>query len=98
MLPEPTKNLMELTLYKHLATQLGLRKIEMHAKGGSIEFGDDNKVDPSFIIGLLQNQPQVYRMDGPNKLKFAMPSESAKDRLALIKLLIEQLSQHRIGE
>ncbi|QQX81941.1 transcription-repair coupling factor [Shewanella sp. KX20019] len=98
MLPDPTKNLMALTLYKHLATQLGLRKIEMHAKGGSIEFGDNNKVDPTFIIGLLQNQPQIYRMDGPNKLKFSMPSESAKDRLALIKLLIEQLSQHRIGE
>ncbi|WP_028767273.1 transcription-repair coupling factor [Shewanella fidelis] len=98
MLPDATKNLMEMTLYKHLATQLGLRKIEMHAKGGSIEFGESNKVDPTFIIGLLQTQPQVYRMDGPNKLKFAMPSESAKDRLALLKLLIEQLLQHRLGE
>ncbi|MCK8045995.1 transcription-repair coupling factor [Shewanella sp. 1CM18E] len=98
MLPDATKNLMEMTLYKHLATQLGLRKIEMHAKGGSIEFGENNKVDPTFIIGLLQTQPQVYRMDGPNKLKFTMPSETAKDRLALLKLLIEQLFQHRLGE
>ncbi|WP_299807760.1 transcription-repair coupling factor [uncultured Shewanella sp.] len=98
MLPDATKNLMEMTLYKHLATQLGLRKIEMHAKGGSIEFGENNKVDPTFIIGLLQSQPQLYRMDGPNKLKFAMPSETAKDRLALLKLLIEQLFQHRLGE
>ncbi|NRB24347.1 transcription-repair coupling factor [Shewanella sp.] len=98
MLPDATKNLMELTLYKHLATSLGIKKLEMHAKGGSLEFNDDHCVDPGFIIGLLQSQPQNYRMDGPSKLKFLIPAESHKDRLALVKLLLGQLSQHRLGE
>lgn len=98
LLPDATKNLMELTLYKHQATALGIKKLEMHAKGGSLEFNDDHKVDPGFIIGLLQSQPQNYRMDGPSKLKFIIPAESYSDRLALVKLLLGQLSQHRLGE
>ncbi|WP_299789664.1 transcription-repair coupling factor [uncultured Shewanella sp.] len=98
LLPDATKNLMELTLYKHQATALGIKKLEMHAKGGSLEFNDDHKVDPGFIIGLLQSQPQNYRMDGPSKLKFLIPAESHSDRLALVKLLLGQLSQHRLGE
>jgi len=98
LLPDATKNLMELTLYKHQATALGIKKLEMHAKGGSLEFNDDHKVDPGFIIGLLQRQPQNYRMDGPSKLKFIIPAESYSDRLALVKLLLSQLSQHRLGE
>lgn len=98
MLPDATKNLMELTLYKHQATALGIKKLEMHAKGGSLEFNDDHCVDPGFIIGLLQSQPQNYRMDGPSKLKFLIPAESYADRLALVKLLLGQLSQHRLGE
>ncbi|MGL5358432.1 MAG: TRCF domain-containing protein, partial [Shewanella sp.] len=98
LLPDATKNLLEMTLYKHQATHLGLSKIEVHAKGGSLEFNQDNCIDPGFIIGLLQNQPQIYRMDGPNKLKFSLGAETAKDRLALVKLLLEQLSQHRLGD
>lgn len=98
LLPDATKNLMEMTLYKHQATRLGATKIEVHTKGGSIEFSDDHVIDPGFIIGLLQSQPQIYRMDGPNKLKFILNAETAKDRLALVKLLLEQLSQHRLGD
>ena len=97
MLPEPTKNLMELTVYKHKATALGATKIEMHAKGGSIEFSDDHKIDPMFIIGLLQSQPKIYRMEGSNKLRFTMPAETSKQRLDLIKMLLEQLHKHRTG-
>jgi transcription-repair coupling factor (superfamily II helicase) len=98
LLPDPTRNLLELTLYKHQASALGAMKIEVHAKGGSIEFGSDHKIDPMFIIGLLQNQPKIYRMEGPNKLRFAIPAESSKQRLELVNALLEQLAQHRIGE
>ncbi|MCE9678388.1 transcription-repair coupling factor [Shewanella sp. AS1] len=98
LLPQATKNLLTLSLFKQQATELGAVKIEMHAKGGSIEFGDNHCIDPGFIIGLLQSQPQIYRMDGPSKLKFIMPAEADTDRLALLSQLISQLMQHRLGE
>ncbi|BDM63959.1 transcription-repair-coupling factor [Shewanella sp. NFH-SH190041] len=98
LLPDAAKNLLTLTLYKHRATELGAGKIEMHAKGGSIEFTEHHQIDPGFIISLLQSQPQMYRMEGPNKLKFLIPAENAKDRLDLLNTLLEQLSQHSFGE
>ncbi|MGL4475577.1 MAG: transcription-repair coupling factor, partial [Shewanella sp.] len=96
LLPEPAKNLMELTLYKHQATELGLKKVEWHANGGSIEFGEHHSIDAGFIISLLQTQPQIYRMDGPNKLKFNIPAPTAKDRLALVKQMLEHFSGHQM--
>ena len=98
LLPDPAKNLLEQSLYKHQATELGVKKLEMHALGGSIEFYQDHKVDPMFIIGLLQSQPKIYRMEGPDKLKFAITAEKPNERLELIKQLLEQLNQHRLGE
>ncbi|MBR9727014.1 transcription-repair coupling factor [Shewanella intestini] len=98
MLPDSTRNLMDITLYKHQATLLGIKKIDLHSKGGNIEFGDDNQVDPMFIIGLLQNQPQIYRMDGPNKLKFTLPAETNKQRLELVKMLLEEFAKHPNGD
>ncbi|MBT1443094.1 transcription-repair coupling factor [Shewanella sp. JM162201] len=98
LLPDATRNLLTLTLYKHRATRLGAIRIEMHSRGGSIEFGSEHKIDPGFIIGLLSSQPNVYRMDGPNKLKFTMPCETAAERLELMELLLSQLEQHSIGE
>ncbi|MBE8167499.1 MAG: transcription-repair coupling factor [Shewanella sp.] len=98
LLPEPAKNLMELTLLKHMASELGVSKIDVHSKGGSAEFAQSHNIDPMFIIGLLQSQPQIYRMDGPNKLKFTLPAESSEDRLKLVKLLLQQLAEHRLGD
>ena len=98
LLPDATKNLFDVTLYKHKASRLGASKIDMHSGGGSIEFADNHKINPEFIIGLLQSQPQIYRMDGPNKLKFTMPAQTSKDRLKLVKLLLDQLAQNRLGE
>jgi transcription-repair coupling factor (superfamily II helicase) len=98
LLPEATRNLMQLTLLKHQATELGIKKLEMHGRGGSLEFRDDHRIDPGFIIGLLQSQPQIYRMDGPNKLKFTLATESSKQRLEMAELLLQQLAQHTVGD
>ncbi|MBM7072378.1 transcription-repair coupling factor [Shewanella sp. 202IG2-18] len=97
LLPAPAKNLMDVTLLKRKASRIGASKIDIHAKGGSIEFADNHSVNPEFIIGLLQTQPQIYRMDGPNKLRFSLPAESSDDRLNLVKLILKQLSENRLG-
>ncbi|RYV03139.1 transcription-repair coupling factor [Shewanella sp. OPT22] len=97
LFPAPAKNLMDVTLLKRKASRIGASKIDIHAKGGSIEFVDNHSVNPEFIIGLLQTQPQIYRMDGPNKLRFSLPAESSDDRLNLVKLILKQLSENRLG-
>ena len=98
LLPSAAKNLMDVTLLKRQASNIGASKIDVHAKGGSIEFSENHSIIPEFIIGLLQSQPQIYRMDGPNKLRFSLPAETSEDRLKLVKLILKQLSENQLGE
>lgn len=96
LLPEATKNLVALAELKLQANPLGIDKIDASASGGSITFSQDTKIDPSYLVGLLQSQPRIYKMDGPTKLKFAIPTPDASARLALIRDLLSELSKHQV--
>lgn len=69
-LPDAGRNLLRNAAIRLSAMSLGISRIEAHDKGGFIEFGEKNNVDPTYLIGLLQEQPSVFRLDGPTKLKF----------------------------
>jgi transcription-repair coupling factor (superfamily II helicase) len=93
LLPQNAKNLLDMTMLKIKAKQIGISKIEGTNKGGFIEFSQQTQIDPSFIIKLIQSQPRIYKLDGPQKLKFNVPTESAKDRLELFNHMLTEFSQ-----
>jgi transcription-repair coupling factor (superfamily II helicase) len=93
LLPDAAKNLIKIAQMKLQAQIVGIKKVEGNAVGGVIEFSQETQINPSFIIQLLQSQPKIYRMDGPQKLKFNVPTQSAKDRLQLVADMLEQFSQ-----
>jgi transcription-repair coupling factor (superfamily II helicase) len=76
------------------AEKIGITRIDAGPAGGSIEFSVDTKVDHMFIFGLIQQQPKIYKMDGNNKLKFALVSEDAKSRFILITTMLNELANH----
>ena len=88
LLPDAAKNLFSLQLLKMKASSLGITKIEANPKGGYFEFSQDTKVNPSFIIGLIQSAPKVYKMDGANKLRFAISEANARERLKMVTAMI----------
>ncbi|BDY04167.1 transcription-repair coupling factor [Ferrimonas sp. YFM] len=90
-LPDATENLLTLTRLKLRAMAAGIRRIDGHAKGGSIEFGPDTSVTPEILIGLLQSQPGLLRMDGPNKLRFQGELQETPARLEAVEQLLSQL-------
>lgn len=96
LLPEATKNLVALAELKLQANPLGIDKIDASASGGNITFSQDTKIDPGYLVGLLQSQPRIYKMDGPAKLKFAIPTPDASARLALIRDLLSELNKHQV--
>ena len=98
LLPEKTKNLFHIALLKLQANQLGIEKIDMHTQGGFLEFREKNDINPDFIIGLLQTQPQTYRIDGANRLKLINKINSAEKLLQFIEHLLSQLQDNRLGE
>ncbi|TKB58526.1 transcription-repair coupling factor [Ferrimonas aestuarii] len=90
-LPDATENLLRVTALKLKAMALGIRRIDGHTKGGSIEFGPDTKVTPEIVIGLLQSDPGRYRMDGPTKLRYQDEQQEAKARLDTLEQLLTLL-------
>jgi transcription-repair coupling factor (superfamily II helicase) len=92
LLPEQAKNLFEVQKFKIAAEHLGIKKIEAGPKGGVVEFAESTKVNAAFLVSLLQSQPAIYRLEGANKLKFAVPSDSPEQRLSLIESLLEQFT------
>lgn len=89
LLPQPVKNLIEVTLLKIKARPLGIRKIEANAKGGRMEFEKESNIDPMSIIQLIQQQPQTYKLDGPERLKFVWTHQEAHQRIAGLHQILD---------
>ena len=60
LLPEPSKNLVRLTLLKLQAEKLGIKKVDAGPQGGRLEFAADTCVDPLTLIKLIQGAPTRY--------------------------------------
>ncbi len=97
LLPDATKNLFAVQHLKNTARSLGITKIDANNKGGYFEFSQDTKVDPSFIIGLLQSNPAIYRMEGANKLRFSIEEKNAQERLKLVSAMINDFNKKALN-
>lgn len=92
LLPDPVKHLFATAELKLTADQLGIRKLELGEAGGRIVFEAKPKVDPMTVIQLIQKQPRIYAMDGPDKLKIKLPLPEAADRFNAAKGLMTALA------
>lgn len=96
-LPDAARNLLQCAALRLHAQKLGIKRIESNERGGFIEFGDNNRVDPGYLIGLLQGNPQVYRLDGPSKLKFTLDLADRQKRLAFTEELLDAFREHTLA-
>jgi len=93
LLPQPSKNLVQIAKLRLKAQTIGISRIEASATGGSIEFSDNTSVDPMLIIGLIQKSPSVYSMAGASKLKFVKANEDTQQRFTLITNILNDLAK-----
>lgn len=91
LLPDAVKQLFAVTSLKLAATPLGIRKLELGAQGGRVIFQPQPAIEPLAVIRLIQSQPRVYALDGPDKLKFRMPLEGSAERLRAATDLLRTL-------
>ncbi|GAM68831.1 transcription-repair coupling factor [Vibrio sp. JCM 19236] len=94
-LPDATKNLLEVSKIKLSAANIKVDKVEAHEKGGFIEFYPDADINPTYLVKLLQAEPQKYAMDGPTKIKFMQSLVDRRDRINFVHDLIERFAQNR---
>ncbi len=92
LLPEPTKNLVRITLLKLLAEKLGIKKVDAGPQGGRLEFAADTCVDPLTLIKLIQGAPTRYKFEGATLFKFQVPMERAQERFNTLEALFERLT------
>ncbi|WP_444816254.1 transcription-repair coupling factor [Stutzerimonas frequens] len=97
LLPEPTKNLVRLTLLKLQAEKRGITKIDAGPQGGRIEFSADTSVDPMVLIKLIQSQPNRYKFEGATLFKFQVPMERPEERFNTLEALLERLAPNEQG-
>ena len=92
LLPEPSKNLIRLTLLKLQAEKLGIKKVDAGPQGGRLEFATDTCVDPLTLIRLIQSQPNRYKFEGATLFKFQVPMERPEERFNTLEALFERLT------
>ncbi|WP_235726497.1 transcription-repair coupling factor [Methylocaldum szegediense] len=92
LLPPPTKNLFAITELKLRAEALGVHKIEAGSGGGRLIFHPNPPIDPAQVIRLIQTQPQTYKLDGPDKLKFFARFDTPESKVVFVDQLLEQLA------
>ncbi|CAK0763570.1 transcription-repair coupling factor [Gammaproteobacteria bacterium] len=92
LLPEPVQTLFRTTELKLLARPLGIRKIELGPLGGRLLFHPEPAIDPGAVLKLIQTQPQIYRLDGQDKLRVTAVLPDTTSRLAAAEYLIAVLS------
>ncbi|MBT1428568.1 transcription-repair coupling factor [Dickeya dianthicola] len=93
-LPDAARHLLQVAGLRQQAQTLGIKRIEGNDKGGFVEFSQHNRVDPTHLIGLLQRDPKIYRLDGPSRLKFIKDLGGYPQRLTFITTLLEEMAQH----
>ncbi|POE09842.1 transcription-repair coupling factor [Pectobacterium odoriferum] len=97
LLPDASRYLLQIAALRQQAQALGIRRIEGNEKGGFIEFSEQNRVDPSHLIGLLQRDPGTYRLDGPARLKFMKDLSDRPQRIEFIGSLLGNMAQHTLA-
>ncbi|GGW76474.1 transcription-repair coupling factor [Alteromonas halophila] len=93
LLPDAAKNLISIAQQKLRARELGILKVDMSPQGGTIEFKEDTRVDPGYIIKLVQTRPDTYKFEGSQKLRVVKQTDSSDARLALLDEMLTEFAR-----
>ncbi|WP_251360065.1 transcription-repair coupling factor [Kangiella sp. TOML190] len=91
LLPDPLKNLFDVSTLAIEVADFGISKIDLVKSGVRIAFSQDTKVDPSKLIRLIQMNPALYRFENNVVLKILTEQEELEPLLKMIQLVVEKI-------
>ncbi|MCG8432402.1 MAG: DEAD/DEAH box helicase, partial [Gammaproteobacteria bacterium] len=91
LLPAPAKNLFRLASLRLMAAPMMIKKIEAGNKGGRIIFGTSPNINSAEIIKMIQQESQIYKLNGQDKLQFKVELEDSEKRYEFIETLLRRL-------
>ncbi len=92
LLPEAGQNLFRLSSLKLRAAPLGIRKIDVGAQGGRVEFVEDPDLDPLAIVRLIESAPAAYRMSDATTLHITRELPDLDSRVDALATVLDTLS------
>jgi transcription-repair coupling factor (superfamily II helicase) len=90
-LPPPARTLLQLHRLRHRALGLGIRRLEIGAASGVVEFARDHRVDPQRVIRLVRRPDGRYRLDGQQRLRIKLVATDESSRFAEAGRLLQEL-------
>ena len=90
-LPPPTRTLFVVHRLRQRAAGLGIRRFELGAASGVVEFGPDHRVAPDRVVRLVQRPGGRYRFDGPSRLRLRFEAADASARIAAADAVLDDL-------
>jgi transcription-repair coupling factor (superfamily II helicase) len=92
LLPEASKNLIQITRLKIMATPLGVRKIDANSKGARILLGDSPNINAARVIQLVQSEPATYKLEGQEKIRIIKPLDEPEQRFQVLEQILTEIS------
>ncbi len=74
-----------------MAQEMTLQKLQAENRGGTVRFGPRAAIDPVVLIAMVEDQPEIYSLDGPFKLRFRWELALDEDRIGAAEQLLLQL-------
>ncbi len=92
LLPEPAQHLFSIAKIKCRAKKIGLRKIELTKDFGYLHFTKNPNMDPINLIKLIQSQPNIYKLQGPEVLRVINKNQTADEKFNFLNKLLNKLT------
>ncbi len=93
LLPAAAERLFDAALLRIQGEAFGISRIRVGARGATLDFGPEPKLDPAKLIKLIQKQPKVYKLEGQKRLNVIAPLEAPDRRGDQIGALLATLAQ-----
>ncbi len=75
------------------SARMGITRIDAGESGGRMTFSESTTVDPMHIVGMVQDAPGRYRLDGATSFHFQLDADNATERIEEVENLLEHLDQ-----
>lgn len=92
LLPDAVQRLFDASELKLTAAALGIRKLEFGPDGGRVVFRSQASINPEALVRMVQSKPDVYKLQGQEKLRIQQPYEEPSERLEAAQQLLQTLS------
>ncbi|MDJ0928440.1 MAG: transcription-repair coupling factor [Gammaproteobacteria bacterium] len=92
LIPEATRNLFRQTRLRLQAAPLGLRRLDIGASGGRLEFAEKTAVDPLDLVRLLESEPEHYSLDHQQRLRVTAALDEPDARFEFVASLLSRLA------